>query len=104
MVEAVEEIGLQELTEKQIEELCTLVEETARQYILSKAASKKIETLNISVETEGARPVTVTVDIDIVLSPSMKNFDTQRLAKEAIKEALDKAKKHLEGRRCHSKI
>jgi hypothetical protein len=104
MVEAVEEIGLQELTEKQIEELCTAVEETARQYILSKVASKKIEILNISVETEGARPVTVTVDIDVVLSPLIKDFDTQRLAKEAVKEALDKARKHLEGLRCHLKI
>ena len=45
-----EELGFPELTGEQIEELCSVVEETARKYVLSKVAQKRIEKLNISVD------------------------------------------------------
>jgi hypothetical protein len=102
-VEFVEELGLPELTSEQIEELCAIVEEAAREYVLSKVSSKKIETLDISVETEGAKPVTLTVDVDIALSPLMKNLDVQTLVKEAIKEAFKSAEKYLRECTCHSR-
>ncbi|NWF87169.1 DUF3194 domain-containing protein [Candidatus Bathyarchaeota archaeon] len=103
MVETVEELGLSDLTTKQIEEICTLAEETARQYVLSKIASKRIETLNISVEAEGINPVTLTVDIDIALSPLMKGFDAQKLVNDAIKEAFKSAETYLRKLKCRSK-
>jgi hypothetical protein len=102
-VEFVEELGLPELTSEQIEELCAIVEEAAREYVLSKVSSKRIETLNVSVEAEGAKPVTLTVDVDIALSPLMKNFDAQKLVKEAMEEAFKSAKKYLRELKCHSK-
>ena len=43
-----EELGLPELTTEQIEELCSITEEAAREYVLSKVPSKRIEKLNIS--------------------------------------------------------
>jgi hypothetical protein len=101
-VEFVEELGLPKLTSKQIEELCAIVEEAAREYVLSKVSSKRIETLNISVEAEGTKPVTLTVDVDIELSPLMKNFDVQMLVKEAMGEAFKSAKKYLRELTCHS--
>jgi hypothetical protein len=101
-VEFVEELGLPELTSKQIEELCVIVEETAREHVLSKVSSKRIETLSISVEAEGAKPVTLTADVDITLSPLMKNFDVQMLVKEAMEEAFKSAKKYLRELTCHS--
>ena len=97
-----EELGLQELTSEQIEELCTIAEEAARKYVISKVSSKKIETLDISVEAEGAKHVTLTVDVDIALSPLMKNFDVQTLVKEAMEEAFKSAKKYLREHTCHS--
>lgn len=97
-----EELGLPELTDKQIEELCAIAEEVAREYVLSKVSSKRIETLNISAEAKGAKPVTLTVDIDIALSPLMKNFDVQMLVKEAMEEAFKSAKKYLRELACHS--
>jgi hypothetical protein len=101
-VELVEELGLPELTNGQIEELCSIAEEAARKYALSKVPSKKIEKLNISVEAEGTKPVTLTVKIDIALSPLMKDFDVQKLVDEAVKEAFTSVKKHLEELKCHS--
>jgi hypothetical protein len=102
-VELVEELGLPELTTEQIEELCSIAEEAAREYVLSKVPSKRIETLNISVEAEGTKPVTLTVEIDIVLSPLMKEFDVQKLVDEAVAEAFTSAKKYLRELKCHSK-
>jgi len=102
-VELVEELGLPELTTEQIEELCSITEEAAREYVLSKVPSKRIETLNISVEVEGTKPVTLTVEIDVALSPLMKDFDVQKLVDEAVNEAFTSAKKYLRELKCHSK-
>ena len=98
-----EEVGLPELTTEQIEELCSIAEEAAREYALSKVPSKRMEKLNISVEAEGTKPVTLIVEIDIALSPLMKDFDVQKLVDEAVAEAFISAKKYLRELKCHSK-
>jgi len=98
----VEELGIPELTSEQTEELCSIAEEAARKYILSKVPQKRIETLNISVETEGTKPITLTVNVDIALSPIMKNFDAKKLADEAVKEAFTSAETYLRELTCHS--
>jgi hypothetical protein len=97
------EIGIPELKSEQIEELCSIVEKTARQYVISKVSPKRIETLNISVETEGTKPVRLTVDVDVSLSPLMKKFNVQKLVDEAIKEAFTSAENYLRELKCHSK-
>ena len=98
-----EELGLPELTSEQIEELCDIGEKAARKYILSKVPLKRIETLNISAEVEGTKHITLTVDIDIALSPLMKDFDAQNLVNEAVKEAFQSAERYLRELKCHSK-
>ena len=97
------EIGIPELKSEQIEELCSIVEKTARQYVLSKVSPKRIEALNICVETEGTKPIRLTVDVDVSLSPLMKKFDVQKLVDETIKEAFTSAENHLRELKCHSK-
>lgn len=97
------EIGISELKSEQVEELCSIVEKTARQYVISKVSPKRIEALNISVETEGTKPVRLTVDIDVSLSPLMKDFNVQKLVDEAIKEAFTSAENYLRELKCHSK-
>lgn len=99
----VKELGIPELKSEQTEELCSIVEKTAREYVLSKASPKRIETLNISVETEGTKPVRLTVDVDVSLSLLMKDFDAQKLADEAVKEAFTSAENYLRELKCHSK-
>jgi len=99
----VEDLGISELTDEQMEELCTTAEEAARKHVLSKVPSKKIETLDISVEVEGIKPLNLTVDINIQLSPLIKNFDVQKLADEAMNEAFVSAEKYLMEFACRSK-
>lgn len=93
-------MGLPELTPEQVEELCSKAEEASREYILSKVPLKRVETLNISVETEGEKPLTLTVDVEIVLSPLMQEYDVQKLADEAVKEAFKSAEKYLRELKC----
>ena len=97
-----EELRIPELTSEQLEELCLIAEEAVREHVLSKVPSKRIETLNISVEAEGTKPVTLTVDTGIVLSSLTKDFDVQNLIDEAVKEAFTSAEKYLRELMCHS--
>ena len=90
-----EKLGIPDLTTEQIEMLCTTAENAARKHILSKVPSKMVEKLNISVEADGTKPVNVTVEIDLHLSPKMKNFDADTLVKEAVKEALKATENYL---------
>jgi len=91
----VEEIGIPELTSEEIEELCSIAEKAAREYVLSKVPPKRIDVLNVSVEAEGTKPVTLTIEVDISLSPLMKNFDAQKLANEAVKKAHASAEEYV---------
>ena len=90
-----EELGLPELTAEQIEALCLTAENAARKHILSKVSSKMVEKLNVSVEADGAKPVNLTVEIDIALSPQTKDLDLDKLVDEAVKEALKVSENYL---------
>ncbi|MGC8895458.1 MAG: DUF3194 domain-containing protein [Candidatus Bathyarchaeia archaeon] len=97
-----EDLGIPELTSEQVEELCAVAEKTAREYVTAKVPSKRIETLNISVEVEGTKPVTVTIDVDVVLSPLMKDFDVKDLVEGAVKKAFVSVDEYLRALKCHS--
>lgn len=90
-----------ELTDDQIEKLCLIGEKAARKFILSRVASKEIESLEISVQAEDTKPLKLEVDVAITLSPSMKGFNVQKLVDEAVREAFFSAEKHLKGLKCH---
>ncbi len=96
------ELGLPELTTEQAEQLCTLAETTAREYILSKVHSKKIETLNICTEAEGTKPLRLTIDVEIVLSTEIKNIDPKKLSEQAVRQAFVSAEEYLRELTCHS--
>ncbi|MEM3457964.1 MAG: DUF3194 domain-containing protein [Candidatus Bathyarchaeia archaeon] len=95
-------MGIPELTTEQVEELCSIAEYAARKYVLSKVPQKKIEKMDIIAEANGTRPVTLTIDVDIALSPSIENLDVQKLVDEAVKEAFASAEKYLRKLKCHS--
>jgi len=98
-----EKIGIPLLNSKQVEELCELAEKTARKYVLSKIPSRKISTLNITVEIQGRKPITVNVDVEITLSPLMRNYDVAELTKEATQEAFISVEKYLRELTCKFK-
>ena len=89
------ELGIPELTTEQIETLCSMAENAAKKYVLSKVPSKMVDKLDISVEAEGSKPVNVTVEIDLSLTLQAKDIDAQALVKEAIKEAHKASENYL---------
>ena len=95
-------MGILELTLEQVEELCEIAEETAREYVLSKVPSRRISTLNVTVDAEGTKPITINVDVEVVLSPLMKNFDVEKLVKEATERAFASIEKYLRKFLCKS--
>lgn len=97
-----EDLGIPELTNEQVEELCLIAEEAARKYVLSKVSSKNIETLNICAEAEGTKPLDLRVDVTLTLSPSSENIELQKLVDEAVKQAFISAEKQLRALACHS--
>ena len=89
------ELGIPELSTEQIETLCSTAENAARKNVLSKVSSKMIDILDISVEAEGSKPVNVTVEINLILTPEAKDVDARALVKEAISEAHKASEKYL---------
>jgi hypothetical protein len=94
-VRLVVELGIPELTTEQIETLCSTAENAARKYVISKVSSKMVDRLDISVEAAGSKPVDVTVEVDLTLTPLAKDIDAQTLAEEAINEAHKAAENYL---------
>ena len=90
-----EELGTADLTTEQIETLCEAAENAARKYVLSKIPSKTLEKLDISVEAEGTKPLKITVELDLVLSPKMNEVDANKLLTAAVKEAFKASEKYL---------
>jgi len=98
----VEELGIPDLTTEQIEMLCATAENAARKHILSEVPAKMVEKLDISVEAIGTKPVNITVEIGLALSPKMKDFDADKLVNEAVKEAYKASENYLRKLACHS--
>jgi len=103
-VKFLEEIGIPQLTEDQMQTLSEIAEKAARDYILSKIPQRKISVLDIAVETVGSKPVTVSVDVDLMLSPLMKKCDAEKLANEAAEKAFEAIEQCLRELSCKSKI
>jgi len=89
------ELGFPDLTTEQSETLCSTAEEAARKHILLKVSFKMVEKLDISVEVEGIKPVNITVEIDLVLSPKMRGLDAEALVNEAVEEAHRASENYL---------
>jgi hypothetical protein len=97
-----EEIRIPELTSEHVEELCEVAEKAARKHILSKIPSNRISSLDITIDTEGTKPITVNVDVGVTLSPLMENYDVRRLVNEATEEAFASIERYLRGLTCKS--
>ena len=98
-----EETGIPELTIEQVAALCERAEQAAREHVLSKIPNNRISTLDITVYAEGTKPLTVNVDVTVVLSPLMKDFDVEALTKEATEKAFAHIEEYLRELTCKSK-
>ena len=95
--------GIPELTLEQVAELCEGAEQAARNFVLSQVATSRIVTLDVAVDAEGTKPVTVSVEVNVVLSPLMKDFDVETLTNEATKQAFAHIEEYLRELKCKSK-
>lgn len=92
-----------ELAEDQMQVLSEIAEKTARDYILSKVSQRKISALEIIVETTGSKPVDISIDIYLELSPLMKKYNTGKLVDEAIERAFEAIEQYFRELSCRSK-
>ncbi|MBS7633249.1 DUF3194 domain-containing protein [Candidatus Bathyarchaeota archaeon] len=102
-MKTLQEFGISELSSEQIEELCLIAEESARKHIQSQVPLKLIEKLDVAAEVDQIMPVRLTVDVDLLLSPSFKTHDAKKLAEEAVARAFASAEKHLRELACRSR-
>ncbi|RLG97634.1 hypothetical protein DRO19_05510 [Candidatus Bathyarchaeota archaeon] len=98
-----EKSGIPELTAEQVEKLCEVAEEAARRHILSKVPMRRISDFDITVEVEGLKPLNVIVDVNLELSPLMRNYDTEKLVEEAVQKAFNAVDNYLRELSCKSK-
>ena len=68
------EIGIPILSEEALQTLAEVAEEGARKHVYSRVPKKEVATLGITVETVGSKPVTVSVDVEVALSPTIGEF------------------------------
>lgn len=97
------DIGIPELTLDQVSELCEKGELAARKYVLSQVSTSRIIDLDVIIDAQGTKPVNVKVDVNVVLSPIMKDFDVESLTKEATKQAFVAVENYLRELKCTSK-
>jgi hypothetical protein len=81
------DLGFPALTTEQTELLCQTAEAAAQKYIQTKVAAKNIDRLDISVEADGAKPVNVTVEINLQLTKAAASINVEALVKEAVEAA-----------------
>jgi len=98
-----EEIDIPTLTPEQVEELCEIAEEAARKYVLFQIPIHQVSDLNLTVDIQGLKPLTVNVDLEIKLSPLMKDYPVEKLAEEAKEKAFSALENHLRKLACQSK-
>jgi hypothetical protein len=81
-------LGFTELTTEQVETLCETAENAARKHIQTKISSKLIDHIDITVEAQGAKPIDLSVEIDLALNKAVAtSVDVDALVKEAIVQA-----------------
>jgi len=94
---------LPSLSSENIEEICEIAEKAARKYIMSKVPLRKISDMDITVEVNGEKPLNVSVNVDLELSPLMRNYNVQKLVDEAVRKAFEAVEAYLRELKCKLK-
>jgi len=94
---------LPSLSSESIEEICEIAEKAARKYIVSKVPLRKISDMDITVEVNGEKPLNVSVNVNLELSPLMRNYNVQKLVDEAVGKAFEAVEAYLRELKCKLK-
>lgn len=87
--------SLSSLNYGELERICDIAEEAARNYITSKIPREGISDLTISVSLESSESLNVDVDVEIRLSPLYGNVNVKELVKGSVKAAFEAVETHL---------
>jgi len=90
------------LSSEQMERLCEVAEEAARESIVSIVSRRGISDLSIIAGLEEAETLNMEVDVEVILSPSLRSTDARRLAEESVKAAFEAVEKYLRESGCQS--
>lgn len=78
-----------ELSAEEAVVICDKAGEAARALIFQRVPQKDVVDLDIFVEVVSLRPLTLNVEVEVVLSPRIrKNVDVNSVVKEAVDEAI----------------
>ena len=91
-----------ELTIDQLEFICESAEKATLNFILSQVPVRRISDFEIMIEAEGTKPLAIRVEVSIVLSPLMKDFNVEELTKEATKRAFINIEEYFREHKCIS--
>ena len=91
------------LTYEQLERLCEIAEEAARKYITSRIPKRRISDISILVDSLDSETLNLRVDVEVRLSPILRNVDVEELVKGAVNAAFKTAEDYLREISCHSK-
>jgi len=84
-----EEPAISQLTIEELQSVCLAIEKAVRSFVLSKVAAPLVDDLNIVVGVEGQQPVSVDVDVDIRLSPVLRDICLDDLLEAAIDQGFE---------------
>lgn len=101
-MKTVEELGVPEPANEQIENLCAIADETARRCLCPNVSEIRMETFTTATEAEGSNTERLEVESSIGLSSLITSFDTQKLVDDAVKEVFKSAEEYLRQTACHS--
>jgi len=96
MVPSLNKRPISSLTYEEMEKLCEIAEEAAREYITSKVPSEYISNISISVDLEGSESLNVEVDVEAEFSPLYKKVNVKEIVEGSVKAALDAIEKYLD--------
>ena len=97
------EVRRTSLSYEQLERLCEIAEEAAREYVASRIPDRGISDLSISVNSVDSETLNLEIDVEITLSPLFRKVNAKKLAEEAVNAAFKAAEEYLREISCHSK-
>jgi len=102
-VNSLREVRRTSLSYEQLERLCEIAEEAAREYVASRIPDRGISDLSISVNSVDSETLNLEIDVEITLSPLFRKVNAKKLAEEAVNAAFKAAEEYLREISCHSK-
>ena len=95
-------MGIPELSTGNLEKLCEIAEKTVREHVLLNIPLNRINDISISIDVEDSKPITIDLDLEIILSPLMRGYDLEKLLEITKERVFLAIEKYLREIKCKS--